>query len=455
MIGVRRPQRSHDGAEPTDAGRGDDDRQQPTPPAEHAGEAERRSRRSGRRRRPESSVIAAALPTDHRFVPCDREGSFGRDGHRERDGATRRERRAGCAPSGRVTTTASMPRRPGQPLEHEQVAVARPAEHRDDRRRRAPARARAAAGPTARSPRARPSATRDAGGRPGRAARRSSCAPRPGAGRARGSLTIDATASTASSNDARSCADERTSSSTSTGARRRLSSWRIISRWCRAVDFQCTRRRSSPGANSRSMRNSPVTSRRPTTRGSSESRSSPPPSGSDISSWTRGCTITSSSPAARHVRRRETERIADRRAQRTDLVAAPPFGRDAVRGACGRARRERREQEARVAAAAVERVGEREQGACRWLYLRSSSPAETTVRSTRPSTPTWSRRTTWRVACTSTVRVDVHTTAPSRATNAAVASTQSCSRPSRRPPASSPIAPPEQRPPPVGQHVLR
>ena len=57
---------------------------------------------------------------------------------------------------------------------------------------------------------------------------------------------------------------------------------------------------------------------------------------------------------------RQAERVADRRAQRADLEAAAPFGRDAVRGARRRARCERGEEEARVAAAAVEGVGERE-----------------------------------------------------------------------------------------------
>ena len=80
-------------------------------------------------------------------------------------------------------------------------------------------------------------------------------------------VTIDAHASTARSNDAWSCAPGRTSSSTSTGVRRRASFWRII-RWPRrAVDRQCTWRRSSPGAYSRSVWNSPLGSIRDCTRG--------------------------------------------------------------------------------------------------------------------------------------------------------------------------------------------
>ena len=70
------------------------------------------------------------------------------------------------------------------------------------------------------------------------------------------------------------------------------------------------------------------------------------------------------SPVRCRARRRladdEPERIGERRAQRPDLEAAAPVGREAVGRPRLFARRERREQEPRRAPALVERVGDRE-----------------------------------------------------------------------------------------------
>ena len=83
------------------------------------------------------------------------------------------------------------------------------------------------------------------------------------------------------------------------------------------------------------------------------------------SSRTRGYTITSSVPSTKRVRCTSAERIGDRDAQRPDLEAAAAVGGEAVRGARLLAGVQRREQEARRAPAAVERVVDRERGACR------------------------------------------------------------------------------------------
>ena len=197
-------------------------------------------------------------------------------------------------------------------------------------------------------------------------------------------VTIDAHASTARSNDARSCAPGRTSSSTSTGARRRASFWRIIRCPRRAVDRQCTWRRSSPGAYSRSVWNSPLGSiarphlrllaveveaadlgRRRRCRGRAGTRSpASVPSTQRVrcTSPNGSVTVTRSGPISKRPRRSVGKRYAAR--------ASSP--------AC-----ERREQEARGAPAAVERVVDRERRRC------GASPATTT--STRPCTPTCSR----------------------------------------------------------------
>ena len=88
-------------------------------------------------------------------------------------------------------------------------------------------------------------------------ARRSSCPcstrPRTAGRRGRARSRSTRRASTARSNEARSCVAGRTSSINSTGVRRRVSFWRIIRCPRRAVDRQCTWRRSSPGAYSRSV----------------------------------------------------------------------------------------------------------------------------------------------------------------------------------------------------------
>ena len=130
-----------------------------------------------------------------------------------------------------VVTTASMPPSRTSTLERAAVVAAHPAHDRDERagaaagrRRRRCGRGRAAR-TTASS-----SMTLARWRRPGAPIEHAGAQHRPRtAGRARShALTIDAHASTARSNDARSCAPGRTSSITSTGVRRRASFWRII-----------------------------------------------------------------------------------------------------------------------------------------------------------------------------------------------------------------------------------
>ena len=142
---------------------------------------------------------------------------------------------------------------------------------------------------------------------------------------------------------------------------------------------------------------------------------------------------------------REPERVADGGAQRPELEAAALIGRQPVRGACRLGGFERREQEARRAPAAVERVrhgdGRELRAAC-----------DSTVTSTRPSTPTWRRSRRWRWATSSTGWKRTHSAATASSRKAAPASTVSCTSPRMRDPMYSPVAAPSEGPAAFRQH---
>ena len=130
----------------------------------------------------------------------------------------------------------------------------------------------------------------------------------------------------------------------------------------------------------------------------------------------------------------EPERIGHRRAQRTDLEAAAPIGGEAVRRARFLAGVQRREQEARGAPAAVERVVDRERRCCCGSpgRRRRRDPgrrpgAAPSARGGRAAAERWSAPTRSRRASVSA---------------AANASTASCTRPRMRPATNRPTAEP-------------
>ena len=148
------------------------------------------------------------------------------------------------------------------------------------------------------------------------------------------------------------------------GSASAASFWRIMRSPVRAVERQCTRRRSSPSSYSRRVRNSSPRSLHHRAR--------------------RGQVALAGDPAADRDRRHdvvdarahehvavadarqhppgETEGVARGERQRADAVAPAAAGGHPVRGAGGRARRERRHQEARRAPTLVEPVGGDEEG---------------------------------------------------------------------------------------------
>ena len=161
--------------------------------------------------------------------------------------------------------------------------------------------------------------------------------------------TTDAVASTATSNDASSCADGRTSRSTAARERQRASSWRIIRSPVRAVARQCTRRRSSPTSYSRSVRKSSPRSLAIAARAVRLAVGGHAAPGRDR----RHDVVDARAhrelglAGAGHDAPREPERIAGAHHERAHHVAAAPPRGDAVRGARGRAARERRHEEPR------------------------------------------------------------------------------------------------------------
>ena len=118
-------------------------------------------------------------------------------------------------------------------------------------------------------------------------------------------MTIDATAPTATSNDSGSWPSGCTSSTTAARERQRASFWRIMRSPVRAVERQCTRRRSSPSSYSRSVRNSSprsLTIARGAGRSLSPATRLPTATGATMSS-TRGRTSTSLSATLGSTRR--------------------------------------------------------------------------------------------------------------------------------------------------------
>ena len=145
------------------------------------------------------------------------------------------------------------------------------------------------------------------------------------------------------------------------------------------------------------------------------------------------------------MRSNEPERVGDRRAQRPDLEAAAPIGGEAVRGARLLAGVQRREQEARGAAAAVERVVDRERRPC--------GRVATTTMSTRPCTPTCSRSFSSRAArAAAASRKRTHTNADEQRQGGGDREHRQLHEPEDAPGDEEPDRGSDERPPPAGDH---
>ena len=131
--------------------------------------------------------------------------------------------------------------------------------------------------------------------------------------------TTDAVASTATSNEAPRWASVRVSSMTTARARHCASSWRTMSSSRRALDRQCTRRRSSPTSYSRRVRNSSPSAacaRRCTV--STEATTRPPACRGARMSWTRGQIVDLARARQRPGAAGEAERVGDRERDRAE-----------------------------------------------------------------------------------------------------------------------------------------